>query len=135
MVNTMPKIARFPGQKSQFVPTIALDTYTITVKRDSIHPFQQNRIYQTLKMSFNHPSSSKNNAGVITNHHFATLPNLQPEHDGDSHKQEIPAKSIQFVTTSNASSNCSCSRPHQRFFHFSEKHDVSSLKCIGFPGR
>ena len=54
-------------------------------------------------MALNHPLSSKNNTGVITNHHFATLPGLQPVHDGESHKQEIPAKSIQFVTTSNAS--------------------------------
>ena len=95
-------------------------------------------------MALNHPSSSKNITGGITNHHYATLPGLQPVHDGDSHKQDIPAKSIQFVTTNNDSSNCSCSRPHQSFFHFSahqsffhfsEKHEVSSLKCTGFTGR
>ena len=63
-------------------------------------------------MAFNHPSSSKNDTGKITNHHFAALPGLQPVQDGDSHKQETPAKSIQFVTTDNAS-NRSCSRPHQ----------------------
>ena len=67
-------------------------------------------------MAFNYPSNSQNNTGVITNHHFATLPGLQPVHDDDSLKQEIPAKSIQFVTTNNASSHCSCSRPHQTSF-------------------
>ena len=74
-------------------------------------------------MAFNHPSSSKNNTGVTTNHHYATLPGPQPVHNGDSHKQEIPAKSMQFVTTNNASSNCSCSRPDQSFFRFSYKHE------------
>ena len=34
----------------------------------------------------------KNKNVVITNHQHATLPGLQPAHDGDSHKQEIPAK-------------------------------------------
>ena len=76
----------------------------------------------------------KKTTGVITNH-YATLPGLQQVHDGDSHKEEIPAQSIQFVTTNNASSNCSCSRPHEWFLYFSEKHEVSSLKCIGFAGR
>ena len=52
-------------------------------------------------MVFNHPSSSKINTGVITNH-FATFPGLQPVRDGKSHKQEILAKSIQFVTINNA---------------------------------
>ena len=85
-------------------------------------------------MAFNHPSSSKNNTGVIINHHSATLPGPQPLHDSDSHKQEIPANSIQFVTT-NASSNCSCSRPYQSFFHFSQKHEWSSLNWIRFTGR
>ena len=86
-------------------------------------------------MAFNHPSSSKNNTGVIINHHSATLPGPQPLHDSDSHKQEIPANSIQFVTTNNASSNCSCSRPYQSFFHFSQKHEWSSLNWIRFTGR
>ena len=45
-------------------------------------------------MAFNHPSSSKNNTGVITDHHLATLRGLQPVHDGNSHKHEITAKSI-----------------------------------------
>ena len=84
--------------------------------------------------SHNHPSRSKNNSGVITNRRFATLAGLQLVPDSDSHNEEIPAKSIQFVTN-NASSNCSCSRPHQRFSYFSEKHEVSSLNCIGFTGR
>ena len=38
-----------------------------------------------------HPSSSINNTGVITSHRYATLPGLQPVHDGNSHKREIPA--------------------------------------------
>ena len=87
-------------------------------------------------MAFNHPSSSNNNNGAITNHHFATLPGLQPVDDGDSHKQEIPASLIPLVTTNNASpSNCACPRPHQPFFHFSEKNEVPPLKCIGLTRR
>ena len=53
-------------------------------------------------MPFDHPSSSKNNTGVTTTHHYATLPGLQPVHDGDSHKQETPAKTMKLVTTNNA---------------------------------
>ena len=60
----------------------------------------------------NHPSSSKNNTGVITNYQYATLPGLQPVHDRDSHKQEIPAKSTHFVTTRNACWNCAYPRSH-----------------------
>ena len=95
--------------------------------------FNKNRIYQTLKIGFNHLSSSKNNTGVITNHHFATLPDLQPVHDGGSHKQDIPAKSIQFVTTNNASSNCSCSRPHQWFFTSARNTRNSGTQPIIIP--
>ena len=131
----MPKIASSLGQKSQFAPCYRY-RYTHHNGEARWHTSfsTKHRIYQTLKMDFNHPSSSKNNTGVITNPHFAILPGLKPVHDGDSHKQEIPANSIQFGTTNNAST-CSCSRSHQWFFHFSEKHEVSSLKCIGFTGR
>ena len=81
-------------------PTTAIDTHTVTIKRDSLHPFPQNTILtRLLKMAFNDPSSSKDVTGVITNHRDATLPGLQPEHDGDSLKQETPAKSTQIVTT------------------------------------
>ena len=37
----------------------------------------------------NHPSSSKNNTGVITNHQYVTLDGLQQVHDGDSQKQDV----------------------------------------------
>ena len=132
--NAMPKIARSPGQTSQFAPYYRKRYAHHNGKAKWHTSFStKHRIYQTLKMAFNHPSSSKNNTGIIRNHH-AILPGLQPVDDSDSHKQEIPAKTIHFVTTNNAS-NCSCSRPHQWFFHFSEKHEVSSLKCIGFIGR
>ena len=121
-----------------FLPTTATNTNTHHNGKSRYHTsfFTKRRICQTLKMAFNHPSNSKNNTGVITIHHFATLPGLQPVvHDGDTHKQEIyPPKTIQFVTTNNAS-NGSCSRPHQWFFHFSEKHEVPSLNGIGFTGR
>ena len=122
--NTMPKIARSLGQKRQFAPYYRY-RYTHHNGKARQHTCfsTKPKIYQTLKMAFNYPSSSKNNAGVIKNHHFATLPGLQPVHDGDSHKQEIPAKSMQFVNTNNASSNCSCSRPDQSFFRFSHKHE------------
>ena len=83
-------------------------------------------------MSFNHPSSSKNNTGVITDHHFATLPGLQPVHDGESHQQEIPAKSIQFVTT-NSASNCSCSRPTNRSSISAISTRNSGTQPIVFP--
>ena len=119
-----------------FLPTTATNTNTHHNGKSRYHTsfFTKRRICQTLKMAFNHPSSSKNNTGVITNHHYATFPGLQPVHDGDSHRQEIPAKSTQFVNT-NIGSNCSCSRPYQWFFHFNEKNEVSSPKCIGFTGR
>ena len=73
-------------------------------------------------------SLRSNNTGAITNHHFATPPGLQPVHDDDSHKQETPAKSksIQIVTTNNASSNYSCSRPHQWFRHPTNRYPTSA---------
>ena len=44
-------------------------------------------------------------------------------------------KQLRVVNTNNASpSNCACPRSHQSLFHFSEKHEVFSLKCIGFYG-
>ena len=85
-------------------------------------------IHLNPEQDFNHPSSSKNNTGVITNHQYAILPGLQPVHDGNSHKQEIPAKSTLFVTTNNVSSNCAYPRPHRSFFQFREKDEVPSLK-------
>ena len=94
--NTMPKIARSPGQKSQFAPAYRYRYLHHNSKARQHTSFNvKHRIYQTLKMAFNHPSSSKNITGVITSHHFATLPGLKPVHYGDSHKQEIPAKSTQ----------------------------------------
>ena len=60
-----------------------------------------------------HLTHDYGNTGEVTNHHFATLLYLQPVHDDDSHKPEVPAKSVQIITTNNASSNCSYSRPHQ----------------------
>ena len=133
--NTLPKIARSPGRQSQFAPYYRY-RYTHHDGKAKWHKSfsKKHRIYQTLEMVFNHPSSSKNNTGVTTNNHYATLPGLQPVHDGDSHKKAISTKTVQFVTTNNAS-NYSCSRPHQWFFHFSEKHEVSSLEFNGFTGR
>ena len=120
----MPKIVRSPEQKSQFAPYYRYrHTHHAGKARQHTSFSTKYWIYQTVKMAFNHPSSSKNNTGVITNQQFATLPGLQPVHDGNIHKQEIPAKSLQFVTIKNASSNWSCPRPHQSFFHFSYKHE------------
>ena len=66
--NTMPGIARSPGQKSQFAPYYHYRcTHHNGKARQHTSFSTKHRIYQTLKMAFNHPSSSKNNTGVITN--------------------------------------------------------------------
>ena len=43
------------------------------------------------------------------------------------------SKSIQIVTTNDASSNCSCSRSHQWFFHYSYKHDELKHPTNRYP--
>ena len=64
-----------------------------------------------VEQDYYHPSRSKNNACVVTNNQYATLPGLQPVHNGNSHKEEIPAKSIRFVTINNAHRTVHSSHP------------------------
>ena len=52
--NTIPKIARSPRQNLDFPPTTAIDTHSVMVKRDRIHPFAQNTFTRREKSLF-HP--------------------------------------------------------------------------------
>ena len=116
-----------PDKSINFRLTAAIDAHIVTVTRYRIYQtlimaysipgtkcIQSSVANQSIKELFkiihlpspeqdsNHPSSSKSIFGGTTNHQYATLPGLQPVHDGDSHKQETPAKTMKLVTTNNA---------------------------------
>ena len=61
----MSKVARSSRQKSQLLPTTAIDTHIVTVKRDSMRPFPQSIwVYQTLKKSYPIPTTESIKSSV-----------------------------------------------------------------------
>ena len=107
---------RSPGQKPQFPPYYRLDTHIIRVKRNSIHPFpQKHRIYQELKIAYS----------ILA----TILPPLIPPIILPIQRETRGALSeVHWIYGTVISPP-----PDQSLSHFSEKHEVPFLKCIGGP--